>query len=161
MPIQWSFDPSDFKAESFGIIPEGDHRVRIRDAEETKSKAGNDMIKLTLDVSGHKGALWYYIVFNPSNPQMTNRQLGGVFSSFGITPGDLNVANWIGRVGACRVKHEMYNGEKQAKVHYFISQEKQKSLPPWADMSGVSSAAPSGFRSFVDAMPPEDYPFAD
>ena len=144
MSINWSFNPDDFKENDFSPIPVGDHRVRIRDAEEKVSKAGNDMIVLTLDVSGHNSTLWYYLVFTKDNPQMVNQKLGQIYSSFGITPGDMNTENWKGKVGACRVKHELYNNEKQAKVSYFLSKEKQAQLPAWAEPAGKASVTGDG-----------------
>lgn len=144
MAINWNFNADDYQENSFGPIPVGDHRIRIKDAEETQSRNGNDMIKLTLEVSGHSGSLWDYIVFMPDNPQMTNRKLGGIFSSFGIQPGNMNTASWKGKVGACRVKHEMYNGEPSAKVAYYLSKEKQEQLPPWSDPAGRASVTGDG-----------------
>ena len=144
MAIQWNFNADDYQEQSFAPIPIGDHRVRIKDAEETTSKNGNDMIKLTLEVSGHSGSLWDYIVFMPDNPQMTNRKLGGIFSSFGIQPGNMNVESWKGMVGAVNVKHELYNGENQAKIRYYLGKDKQATLPPWSEPAGKASVTGGG-----------------
>lgn len=157
MAIQWNFNAEDYRENSFSPIPVGDHRVRIRDAEETTSRNGNDMIKLTLDVSGYSSTLWFYLVFMPDNPQMVNQRLGQIFSSFGITPGDLNVENWKGKVGACSVKHEMYNGETQAKIRYFLGKEKQESLPAWSEPAGKASVTGGG--NFAPAVDEGDLPF--
>ena len=157
MAIQWNFNADDYQEPSFSVIPVGDHRVRIKDAEETKSQKGNDMIKLTLEVSGHSSTLWDYIVFMPDNQQMTNRKLGGIFSSFGIQPGNLNVDSWKGMVGACRVKHEKYNGEDQAKVAYYLGKDKQETLPPW---SGGPASVTGGGSDFVPVtVSDEELPF--
>jgi hypothetical protein len=54
MAINWTFDNSQYEEKTFKPIPVGEHRVRIASAEEqTSSKTGNQMIKLTLEVSGH------------------------------------------------------------------------------------------------------------
>lgn len=156
MAIQWNFNADDYQEQSFAPIPVGDHRVRIRDAEECVSKNGSDMIKMTLDVSGHSSTLWFYLVFMPDNPQMVNQKLGQIFSSFGITPGDLNLANWKGKVGACRVKHEPYNGETTAKVSYFLGKDKQEQLPPWSDPAGRASVTGGFAPAQVDDS---DLPF--
>ena len=152
MAIQWNFNADDYQEMDFAPIPVGDHRVRIANAEEKTSQNGNDMIVLTLDVSGQASKLWYYMVFMPSNPQMTNQKLGAIFNSFGITPGDMNTQGWIGKVGACRVKHEQYNGETQARVSYFLGKEKQENLPPWQESAGVASVT-EGFTVSDDDMP--------
>ena len=136
--ISWSFNADDYNENDFQVIPAGDHRVRISGAEECTSKNGNDMIKLTLDVSGYSSKLWYYLVFMPQNPQMTNNKLGQIFNSFGIKPGNMNTAEWVGCVGAARVKHELYNGETTARVSYFLSKEKQEQLPPWSEAGAVA-----------------------
>ena len=139
MGIQWQFNSADYEESNFGIIPVGDHRVRIANAEEKTSNAGNDMLVLTLDVSGHSGRIWERVVFLPDNPQMTNRKLGQIFDSFGITPGNMNFASWVGKVGGARVKHETYNGENSAKVSYFLSRSKVDKLPAWKDSAGKAS----------------------
>lgn len=158
MAINWNFNADDYQETSFAPIPVGDHRVRIKDAEECVSKNGNDMIKLTLDVSGHSSTLWFYLVFMPDNPQMVNQKLGQIFSSFGITPGDLNVENWKGKVGACSVKHEVYNGETQAKIRYFIGKEKQASMPAWSEPAGKASVTGGGNYAPV-SVSDEELPF--
>lgn len=146
--LNWSFNADDYKENDFAPIPVGDHRVRIANAEELKSKNGNDMIKLTLDVSGHSGSLWFYLVFMPDNPQMTNQKLGQIFDSFGIAPGNMNIESWKGKVGGARVKSEKYNGEDTAKVSYFLSRTKVDNLPAWQDPPGRASV--TGNSNMVD-----------
>lgn len=156
----WNFNAEDYKENDFAPIPVGDHRVRIAKAEEKTSSKGNDMVVLTLDVSGHASSLWYYLVFMPDNPQMTNQKLGQIFSSFGITPGDMNVANWVGKVGAARVKHEKYNGEDTARVSYFLSKEKQAQLPAWQESPGKASVTGNTLAGFEGVATDEgDLPF--
>jgi hypothetical protein len=135
--IEWKFDANQYDPnKSFELIPVGDHRVRIETVEEQTSKSGNDMLRLTLSVSGYGSKLFHYIVFMPDKPEITNQSLGSVFDSFGITPGDMNFYGWQGRVGAARVKHEPYDGKQTAKVSYFIMRSKQDNLPPWQEKGG-------------------------
>ena len=157
MALSWNFNKDDYQENDFGCIPAGDYRVRIANAEETKSKNGNDMVKLTLDVSGHSSSLWYYLVFMPDNPSMTNQKLGQLFESFGITPGDMNTANWVGKVGAARVKNEAYNGEQTAKVSFFLSKKKQESLDEWKEPAGKASVTGGNSASVV--VDESDLPF--
>lgn len=159
MAINWNFNANDYQEPSFEALKPGEYRVRIRDAEETTSKNGNDMIKMTLDVSGHGSTLWFYLVFMPDNPQMVNQKLGQIFNSFGIQPGDLNVENWKGKVGAANVINEMYNGEKQAKIRYFISKEKQQSLPAWSEPAGKASVTGGGGDFAPVNIPDSELPF--
>lgn len=140
MAFNWNYNPDDYEEKSFELIPVGDHRVRIKNAEEAQSKnSGRDMIKLTLEVSGYSGILWHYIVFMPDNPKKTNEKLGQVFDSFGIQPGNLNIASWIGQVGGCRVKHGERDGEKREEIAYFLSHAKVEKLPAWKNGPGVAS----------------------
>lgn len=139
MAIQWNFNENDYQEQNFGPIPVGDHRVRIASVEEKQSQNGNDMLVLTLDVSGHSGSLWFYLVFMPNNPQITNQRLGQIYDSFGITPGNMNFTSWVGKVGGARVKHEQYNGETSPKVNYFLSRSKVDTLPAWQDTPGKAS----------------------
>ncbi len=158
MSISWNFNADDYEENSFAPIPIGDHRVRIAKVEEKKSSNGNDMLVLTLDVSGHGSSLWYYLVFMPDNPQMTNQKLGQVFDSFGITPGDMNTNNWLGKVGGARVKHEKYNGEDTAKVNYFLSRAKVDKLPDWSEPAGKASVTGGG-NGMINITNDEDLPF--
>lgn len=144
MAIQWNFNGADYKENDFQAIPVGDHRVRIANVEEKKSSKGNDMLEIKLDVSGHGSSLWYYLVFFNDNPSMTNQKLGQLFDSFGIPMGDMNIRNWIGKVGGARIKHELYNGENSAKINYFLSRSKVDKLPAWQDAPGKASVTGGG-----------------
>ena len=150
----WNFDPSQYEASDFSIIPVGDHRVRIEDVISKQSKnSGNDMFEITLAVSGHSSRLWYYLVLDPSDPKKTNQKIGTFFESFGIT--DYNMANyhrWKGKVGGARVVHEEYNGEQQAKVRFLLSKKNQEKLPPARfNNPATTNAAPmGGYAPIVD-----------
>ena len=133
MSIAWDFNATDYEENSFKPIPVGDHRVRIASAEEQTSSKGRPMVKLVLDVSGHNGTIWHYIVFMADNAKLTNQKLGELWNSFGIPQGDLNIANWVGKVGAARVKHEDYEGQPSPKVAFFISKDRQDKLSPWQE----------------------------
>ena len=156
----WQFDPNQYEASDFSIVPQGDHRVRIEDVISKQSKAGNDMFEITLAVSGHNSRLWYYLVLDPNDVKKTNQRIGTFFDSFGIT--DYNMANyprWKGKVGAVRVVHEEYNGENQAKVRFCLNRKNQDKLPP-AKFGSTVSAAPvvNNFAAIDDED--EGLPFA-
>lgn len=131
--IQWNYDSKDYKDATFKPVPVGDHRVRIEEAEETTSKAGNPMIKMTLKASGHNGKLFYYMVFDPANRQMTNKKLGDIYESFQIPEGTMELLYWIGKVGAAHIKHEDYEGKPTARIAWFLTRRKQDGLPPWQE----------------------------
>lgn len=160
--INWNFDESQVEERSFEVVPVGKHRVRIESAEECTSSKGNDMIKVVMQVSGMAAKLFHYIVFMPDNTQLTNTKLAEFWDSFGIPKGNLNTATWTGKIGACKVKHEEYNGEPSPKVSYFLRKKDQDALPAWQEPKGIASVsgAPNvSTDDFVDADDGEN-PFA-
>lgn len=157
--MDWNFQREESTVG--GIIPVGEYRIRIKSVEKKVSKNGNDMLSFQFDVSGYPNYLFYNIVFLKDRPEITNRNLTQFFDSFKDIPaGDFNTANWVGKVGACKVKHEEYNGEDQAKVNYFIKADKQTSLPAWQEPKRKDEEA-SAPTSNTDFAPTEgfDIPF--
>lgn len=152
--MAWEYQREESK--NFAPIPEGDYRIRIKSAEKAVSKnSGNDMIALQFEVSGKSSLLFHYIVFLPDRRDVTNRMLTQFFDSFaGIPDGDFNLDLWAGQVGACHVKHEEYNGETRAKLHYFISADKARDLPAWVEPDrkpkDSAPAAPAKDTGFVE-----------
>ncbi len=150
----WTYNPNQYEERDFALIPEGNHRVRIMDVVEKVFKSGNEGFEITLEVSGHSGKLWHYLVLNRSNEQQTNQNIGAFFNCFGITGTSLgNGQQWIGKVGGVRVKHEDYNGNKSAKVQHLLSRSKQDELPPWQGKT-TAPAQPTSVE-----VNPEDLPF--
>lgn len=136
-------------------IPEGNHRIRIKSADKAVSKSGNDMLVLQFDVSGYTETIYHYIVFMPDKPEITNRNLTQFFDAFkDIADGELDTAKWLGKVGACSVKHEEYNGNVNSKVDKFIPAGKQGDLPAWKEPDGNVKPAPvadaDGFMPIPD-----------
>lgn len=139
MAINFTYDPSQYEAKDFSIIPEGDYRARINEVVEKTFRSGNPGFEITLDINGQNSKLWYYLVINTADPKQTNQRLGSFFDSFGISNTNLNAyQSWVGKVGAVRVKHEDYNGDKSAKVAYCIAKNKQDKLPVWANNSAAA-----------------------
>jgi len=63
------FDPSTADANedmTHELLPVGQYKAHVEEAEETQSKAGNDMIKITLliDHEGKEYRIWDYITEN-------------------------------------------------------------------------------------------------
>ena len=135
--IEWKFNSENYNPNSYELVPPGDYRVRIENAEEQTSKTGKPMIKMTLKVSGYEGNLWNYMVFDNSTPEThrrTDNNLGRIFDSFGIPQGDMNIENWKGKIGAATIKNEPDNkGTMRAVVSWFIQRDKQDSLPMWQE----------------------------
>lgn len=126
--MAWKYQREE---QQFQQIPEGRYRIRVKSAEKAVSKNGNDMLALQFEVSGKTQILYHYISFLDDRPEITNRMLTAFFDSFpAITEGDFNMQNWIGKAGACMVKHD---DDGRARISYFIKADKQGDLPAWHD----------------------------
>lgn len=149
--MAWQFKREERK---FEVLPEGKYRIRVKSVDKAISKSGNDMLTLQFDVSGNNSILYHYITFLDDKPEITNRMLTQFFDSFkDIEEGDFNMANWIGKVGACMVKHDEYNGNPTARISYFISADRQGDLPPWQESPKAVAEAGSGFGEVKDGVP--------
>jgi hypothetical protein len=114
------------------LIPEGVHSVRIMNAYKARSGKGHDMIVIQLEVKGYVARLYYYIPFIDGQEEITNRRISQFFDSFqNIRNGDCDMSHWIGRVGACRVRHEAWQSETRAVIQYFIPADECVNIPPW------------------------------
>lgn len=151
----WSYQREE---QQFEAVPPGKYLVRVKEVEKTKSKAGNDMLKMVFNVSGMNNLLFNYIVFMPDNPTMTNQRLTNFFDAFpGIKEGDFVLANWVGKVGACVVKVDK-NDDSRTRISYFIKADKAEELKqkgelkPWVEPenAGTSTRVPDGADGFVD-----------
>lgn len=141
----WTFNKNEYTARNFSLIPEGDHRVNINNVVEKVFNSGKEGFEITLNVSGYDSKLWYCLVLDPSDSVKTNQRLGMFFDSFDIRDYDLSrYSDWIGRDGAVRVKHNMYNGSKNASVAFCLSRSQQSKLStpranPFAERTSVSN----------------------
>lgn len=136
--LNWTYKDEDYSESNYALIPEGKHRVRIEKAEEQIARSsGNDMIKLTLSVSGYNSKLWKYIVLDHSTREKekrTNQWLGSVFNSFSITRGNLDLDTWTGYTGGAMVRHvKDANGTDRAEVYYFLPRKDVDILPTWVE----------------------------
>ena len=138
MAINWNFNAEEYEEKDFAPIPVGDYRCRIAEVTEKQSSSGKEMYEIVFDISGQSSKVWYYLVLDPSNTKMTNQKLGQLWESFGIPIGTMDSTQWIGKIGGCRVKHELYNGETRAKLHYFHNKKKQESLNAWVEPNNSS-----------------------
>ena len=152
--MNWNYDANDYNETSYVVIPEGIYRARISKAEEKTYSSGREGIAITFDVSGYSGKVFYNLVFMQEDKAQTNQKLGSLFNSFGIQP-SMNLSTWIGKVGAICVKHEEYQGEKQARFHYCVNRNKQDNLPAWKEPLSGNSTTES-----TPAAPTFENPFA-
>ena len=152
--MAWNYERQE---QRFEAVPVGKHRIRIKSAEKAISKSSsNDMLALQFEVSGSNQILYHYITFLDDRPEITNRMLTQFFDSFkDIEDGNFNLNSWIGKVGACMVKHDE---EDIARISYFISADKQDSIPAWKEPSGTRTGTSTKSSSVPD-IGSEDLPF--
>lgn len=151
----WTYDPSQYSEKNFDIIPVGDYRARIEDVVEKKFSSGNEGYEITMAINGYNSKMWFYLVLDPSNPAATNQRIGDFFNSFGIVGNGMGSGKqWVGTVGAVRVKHEQYNGETRAKIAYCIARNRQEKLPSWKNPGNAAPQAPA-----AQVEIPSDLPF--
>ena len=152
--IEWKFNPADYNPDRFQLISPGKYRVRIESAEETMSKTGKQMVKMTLKVSGYDSRVWHYVVFDDTNREAearTNDRLGQLWDSFNMSFGEMNLSVWKGRVGAADIRNEEDNrGEQRAVVKRFLPRKDQDSLPTWQEHP---TFAPASDMASIDEMP--------
>lgn len=116
----------DYQREERERLKAGDYRVCVTWVEEATSKAGNDMIIVTVKPSGSEIKIKHYIVKN----EYFNKNMTEFFDSFApeIEEGNFDFIKWIGAEGAAKLIEDE-NG--YLKVRYFISKDKAEKLPPW------------------------------
>lgn len=149
--MSWEFKREE---QTFKPLPEGKYRIRVKSAEKAVSKSGNDMLALQFEVSGSNIILYHYITFLNDRPEITNRMLTAIFDSFKDIPeGDFRLANWVGKAGACMVKHDE---DGRARISYFINADKQDELPPWQNADG-SVTDSDGFTTGIDESEIPDF----
>ena len=154
--LNWRFNPANYNAEGYQLVPPGQYRVRIEDAEETESKSGKPMVKLTLKVSGYNSRIWNYLVLDSTSPEAvarTDDKLGRIYDSFNIPMGSMNLQEWKGKVGAAEIKNEPDNkGVQRAVVNWYIRRNEQDNLPAWQEHP-VAKINPE-MADFEDGLPP-------
>lgn len=105
-------------------VAAGDHRFEVVSAEEKQSKAGKDMIVVTLKPNGAGFTVNDYFV----EGEYFNRKATQFFDSTGIEEGNFNLVTWTGAVGAARFKEDE---QGYLKVHYYIDPRRAERLPAW------------------------------
>ena len=136
----WLDQPNTYKHPGFINIPEGDHRARICNVEVERFSNKKKCFKITLDVSGYHGKLWYYLWYDPEKIDRCKKEFGMFYCSFGIE--DWNISNykkWVGAYGAVCVKYEFREHEFEANRIVCLSGKSKNKLPPWKDAAADTS----------------------
>jgi hypothetical protein len=140
MSFEWNYNEENYKeGVPFRPLPIGNYRVRIAETEIRKSKSDLPYINLKFDVSGNSSYLWDMIMLVPTGKltkEMIDQNLGNIYNCFGIPADQRNKEEtWVGKVGAVKVKHEIKNGEPEAKLCFYYPKSNQEKLqlPPWQE----------------------------
>ena len=112
------------------FVPNGDYLVTVIEASETLSKAGDDMIKLKLEVEGHGVHLYDYLVATEASFWKIDTFRKAIGDR--VVEGEeveLTAAALEGRQGHARLRIEEYQGKKSNKVELWITDRVPTSTP--------------------------------
>ena len=109
------------------FVPNGDYLVTVIEASETFSKAGDEMIKLKLEVEEHGVRLYDYLVATESSfwKIVTFRKAIGEAVVEGEEV-ELSASDLEGRQGYARLMVEEYQGKKNNKVEMWLTDRAPK-----------------------------------
>ena len=141
--MPYPYNPATVPASSYTPIPEGEYDVIIEHAEEQRSKSsGKEMMKLSVSIldGNHAGRkLWDYIVYDDN----AARKFRDILRSCGLPDlmQDITPELFEGAAGRVKVKHELYQGERKAKLHYWIEAESGDAAEDDSDMPPTPTAS--------------------
>jgi hypothetical protein len=110
------------------LLDEGKYSFEVAKAEDKKSKAGNDMIELTLHVYDGKGGAKVFVY--DWLPETWMRKCGEFCLCVGLTDlangGELKAVRCLQRTGEVHLIQEEYEGKKRNKVQRYEYTTPQK-----------------------------------
>jgi hypothetical protein len=101
----------------YGTLDAGDYKVTVENAEDDMSKAGNDMIKLTLGIHGRNNKLFERLVFTENAYWKIDQVLAAL--GFDVEDGsDFSVESeaLIGKTAWVTVDIGEYNGKPSPEI---------------------------------------------
>lgn len=117
------------------LLPEGKYSFEVAKAEDKKSKAGNDMIELTLHVYDGKGGakVFVYDWLTSAFKKKVVDFCRCVGLSDLVEGGELTAVRCVQRTGEVHLIQEEYDGKKRNKVDRYDYETPQK-LPAGDDI---------------------------
>ena len=109
------------------FVPNGDYLVTVIEASETFSKAGDEMIKLKLEVEEHGVRLYDYLVATESSFWKIDTFRKAIGEA--VVEGEeveLSASDLEGRQGYARLMVEEYQGKKNNKVEMWLTDRAPK-----------------------------------
>lgn len=149
----------EFTSGNFLLTP-GDCRFIINNAELVKSKSGNEMIKLELNVcdrNDRKSIVFDYLLNTESAKWKLIMFAKCVKVEHQLLQGILKPDALIGKKASLVIKHEEYNGEKQNRVARYIVPV-DTNVDPFDQFANINT--PSAQKATgPDVVPNDDIPF--
>lgn len=155
---------SEQELKSENLFAEGDYDFEVLEAEETRSKKGNDMIKLKLNVLDRSGnSRWVYDYLLESMGFKLRHFCEGTGLLSKYDQGTLTARDCIGRSGICKLQVEDASGAYPAKnsvADYVVkAAHVQRPAEQPANQGRATqparATAPAG--EFPDQLPNDDY----
>lgn len=148
----WSFYYKREESKGSSKKAVGNLRCVITEAGTQTSKAGKDMIVVSVKPSGSDFSVKNYMVKN----EYFNRNMTSFFDSFkSIEDGNFDFISWIGAEGAA---HFVLDENGYSKVKYFISADRAENLPPFEGTKPEKIEVTSIEKEFSDVNE-DDLPF--
>jgi hypothetical protein len=158
------FDPLDDDekvAKKYEPLPSGDYDFVILDAEETTSKAGNDMLKVKLEVKGEH--IYDYLLSKGSTAWKLKAFCRAMNLLDKYETGNLNAGDLIGRKGRVELAIEPATGAYDAKnkVKKYIPYNGGPHVEPAMSDADEAQAVSKVKAAFAekDEEQPDDLPF--
>jgi len=133
----------DLAAE--GLLPKGEYDFEVQDAEDTTSKAGNDMIKVRLSVLDNEGTsahtIWDYLLESMAYKLKSFADATGLSSEYAA--GSLQASDLIGRAGRAKIDIDPEKNGYPAKN--VIKSYVRAASAPRAAGSGAKGKYPAGY----------------
>jgi len=136
------------------LLPAGEYAVKIIDAQDTWSKAGNAMIELTLAIKGAAeiGRTWEYLSGSESGLWKVEEFLRAIGHYPGKgQPFDLKAPALVGLKARAVVGVEEWNGKEKNKIAKWIAAPAQTPFP-------VPATAPPPAPRYDNSPPPPAAP---
>lgn len=143
-------------------LPEpGNYRIKIKEVVAGKNKNMNDMLTITLELSGATQTVKHWLTLPKDNDDEQRKNMfwgmiNGFFDSFeGL---DFSIAQelWVGKVSGAKIGHQTgtYQGKpvENAVIKKWLSIEEQRNLPAWG---GGAAKEPT----LQDSLDEDEIPF--
>jgi hypothetical protein len=145
MSFTRDFKP-DYEYGGGGGLQPREYTAAITGAVETVSKAGNNMIKVTLNIQG--AAFTWCIV----EGDFFNKKLTKFCVCFGIKPGNFNYGQWRGCAGRVFIDKDPQN-TRYLKIAYLVTPEDAGNNAPSGALENYKKFTPEDYKKFTDDIP--------